>query len=193
MKIFKILAISIGVPLGLVSAYRRNSPVDVGTMMLANLGVSMPVFVLGLVLAFLFAIILKDTPFSLPPSGRLSSGVSIEPLTEVWGLQGWTGPPRGFLDFLSGIYIPTALITGQALILILIGIVFVASAASVLLQIGYFKLTGGQRLFRMSPLHHHFELIGWDEEKITMRYWIVAILASMLGVVLFLATVDKLV
>jgi peptide/nickel transport system permease protein len=108
-----LFAIAVGVPLGLISAYRRNSPVDVGTMMLANLGVSMPVFVLGLVLAFLFAIILKDTPFSLPPSGRLSSGVNIEPLTEVWGLQGWTGPPRALLDFLSGIYIPTALITGQ--------------------------------------------------------------------------------
>ena len=68
-----------------------------------------------------------------------------------------------------------------------------ASAASVILQVGYFKLTGGKRLFRMTPLHHHFELIGWDEEKITMRFWIVAILAAMLGVVLFLATVDKLV
>jgi phospho-N-acetylmuramoyl-pentapeptide-transferase len=53
-------------------------------------------------------------------------------------------------------------------------------------------VTGGKRLFRFSPLHHHFELIGWDEEKITMRYWIVGILAAMLGVVLFLATVDKL-
>lgn len=106
-------AIAVGVPLGLISAYRRNSPIDVGTMMFANLGVSMPVFVLGLVLAFLFAIVLKDSPLSLPPSGRLSSGVSVEPLAEVWGLQGLTGPPRAILDFLSGIYIPTALITGQ--------------------------------------------------------------------------------
>ena len=87
----------------------------------------------------------------------------------------------------------TALISGQILILLLVGIVFVASAASVVMQVSYFKLTGGKRLFRMTPLHHHFELIGWDEEKITMRYWIVAILAAMLGVVLFLATVDKLV
>lgn len=108
-----LLAISIGVPLGLVSAYRRNSPVDVGTMMFANFGVSMPVFVLGLLLAFLFAILLKDTPFSLPPSGRLSSGVTVVPLAEVWGLQGWTGPPRAILDFVSGIYIVSGLITGQ--------------------------------------------------------------------------------
>ena len=56
--------------------HRRNSPVDVGTMVVANLGVSTPVFVLGLVLAFLFAVLLKDTPFALPPSGRLSAGVT---------------------------------------------------------------------------------------------------------------------
>ena len=107
-----ILAIFVGVPLGLISAYRRNSPIDVGTMMFANLGVSMPVFVLGLLLAFLFAIVLKDTPLSLPPSGRLSSGVTIEPLAEVWGLD-WSGPARGFLDFISGIYIFSGLISGQ--------------------------------------------------------------------------------
>jgi peptide/nickel transport system permease protein len=107
------LAISIGIPLGLLSAYRRNSAIDVGTMMFANLGVSVPVFVLGLVLAFVFAIIFKDTPFSLPPSGRLSSGVTVIPLAEVWGLEGWTGPPRAILDFVSGLYIFSGLISGQ--------------------------------------------------------------------------------
>ncbi len=108
-----IFAIVIGIPLGLISAYRRNSPVDVGTMIIANLGVSVPVFVLGLVLAFLFAIVLKDTPFALPPSGRLTSGVTVIPLAEVWGLESWTGPPRAFLDFVSGIYIFSGLISGQ--------------------------------------------------------------------------------
>jgi len=108
-----LLAIAVGVPLGLVSAYRHNSPIDVGTMMFANFGVSMPVFVLGLLLAFLFAIVFKDTPFSLPPSGRLSSGVTIQPLAEVWGLDDLSGPPRGFLDFVSGLYIFSGLISGQ--------------------------------------------------------------------------------
>jgi peptide/nickel transport system permease protein len=108
-----LIAVVVGIPLGVISAVRRNSSVDVGTMVFANLGVSMPVFVLGLLLAFLFAIILKDTPLSLPPSGRLSSGVSVRPLTTVWGLQGVDGPVRGLLDFLSGLYIPTAIITGQ--------------------------------------------------------------------------------
>src|SRR3954453_19321307 len=62
----------------------------------------------------------------------------------------------------------TALISGQILVLPLIGIILVVETMSVILQIGYFMLTGGQRLFRMSPIHHHFELGGWDEEKITI-------------------------
>ena len=86
----------------------------------------------------------------------------------------------------------TALITGQILVLPLIGIIFVIETASVIIQVGYFKLTGGKRLFRMSPIHHHFELGGWDEEKITMRFWIIGALAAMVGVVFFLATVDRL-
>ena len=108
-----LFAISVGIPIGLISAYRHNSSVDVSTMVFANLGVSMPVFVLGLLLAFIFAIVLKDTPFSLPPSGRLSSGIEVIPLVEVWGLEDLEGLPRGILDFISGIYTFSALITGQ--------------------------------------------------------------------------------
>jgi peptide/nickel transport system permease protein len=108
-----IFAVAVGIPIGLLSAYRRNSAIDVGTMVFANLGVSMPVFVLGLVLAFIFAIIFKDTPLALPPSGRLSSGVTVKSLVDVWGLDGMQGAPRGILDFLSGIYTVSALITGQ--------------------------------------------------------------------------------
>lgn len=79
-----------------------------------------------------------------------------------------------------------ALMTGQWLLLPLIGIVFVAETLSSLLQVLYFKLTGGKRLFRMAPLHHHFEMIGWSETQITMRFWLVSILAAMLGVALAL-------
>ncbi|HYO42081.1 MAG TPA: ABC transporter permease [Candidatus Limnocylindrales bacterium] len=108
-----LFATTIGIPLGLISGYRRNSSLDVGTMVTANLGVSIPVFVLGLLLAWVFALLLKDTPFALPPSGRLSSGVSVIPLAKVWGLQALEGPARGVLDFVSGIYLFSALITGQ--------------------------------------------------------------------------------
>jgi len=83
-----------------------------------------------------------------------------------------------------------AAITGQLPILPLIGIVFVLETGSVILQVASFQLTG-RRIFRMSPLHHHYELGGWNEEKITMRFWIVGALATMLAVVLFLTSVPR--
>jgi phospho-N-acetylmuramoyl-pentapeptide-transferase len=86
----------------------------------------------------------------------------------------------------------TALITGQILVLPLIGIIFVIETGSVMLQVVFFRLTGGRRLFRMGRIHHHFELGGWDEEKITIRFWILGILAALLGVTLFLASLDRL-
>jgi phospho-N-acetylmuramoyl-pentapeptide-transferase len=86
-----------------------------------------------------------------------------------------------------------ALITGQILVLPLVGLIFVIEVVSDIIQIGYFKLSGGKRVFRMAPLHHHFELGGWDEEKITIRFWIVGILAGLLGVTLFLASIHALV
>jgi phospho-N-acetylmuramoyl-pentapeptide-transferase len=85
----------------------------------------------------------------------------------------------------------TALITGQVLILPIIGIIFVVEAGSVLVQITAVK-TIGRRVFRWTPIHGQFELGGWDEEKITMRFWIVAALAAMIGVVLFLSSLHML-
>src|SRR5258708_16209694 len=69
-----IFSVLVGVPLGIISAYRRNSAVDVGTMLLANVGISMPVFWLGLMLEFFFSVVLRGTFLALPPSGRLSPG-----------------------------------------------------------------------------------------------------------------------
>ncbi len=106
-----LFAITFGLILGLASAMRRNSVADVGTMVVANLGVSIPVFVLGLILAFVFAVLLKNTPFVLPPSGRLTPGISVIPLAETWGLTGMTGPPRVVLDFISRMYVLHALLT----------------------------------------------------------------------------------
>jgi phospho-N-acetylmuramoyl-pentapeptide-transferase len=85
-----------------------------------------------------------------------------------------------------------ALITGQILVLPLIGLIFVVETGSVIVQVVYFRLTRGRRIFRMSPIHHHFELGGWDEEKITLRFWIVAILSGLLGVTLFLSSINAL-
>jgi phospho-N-acetylmuramoyl-pentapeptide-transferase len=84
-----------------------------------------------------------------------------------------------------------ATITSQLLLLAVIGVVFLAVTLSVILQVGSFRLRG-RRIFRMAPLQHHFELIGWAEEKITVRFWIVSALAGLLGFSLFLATVNGL-
>ncbi|MGI8926024.1 MAG: phospho-N-acetylmuramoyl-pentapeptide-transferase [Tepidiformaceae bacterium] len=80
-----------------------------------------------------------------------------------------------------------ALMTGQWLLLPVIGIVFVAEALSNVIQIGYYKMSGGQRVFRRAPLHHHFEEIGWAETQVVTRFWLVSIVAAMVGVALALA------
>lgn len=78
---------------------------------------------------------------------------------------------------LSGV----AILTGEMLLLILIGGVFVAEALSVIAQVAYFKRTGGKRIFRMSPLHHHFELGGWHETTVTARFWLASVVLSLAG------------
>jgi phospho-N-acetylmuramoyl-pentapeptide-transferase len=79
-----------------------------------------------------------------------------------------------------------ALMTGQWLLLPIIAIIPVAEVASVIMQVGYFRFTHGQRLFRMTPIHHHFELVGWSETQVVQRFWLVGILSAMLGVALAL-------
>jgi peptide/nickel transport system permease protein len=108
-----VFATTVGIVLGVISAYKRNSAIDAITMAGANLGVSIPVFVLGLLLAFVFAILLKNTPFALPPSGRLTPGVEIVPLAARWGLGGTQGPIRAVIDFISNIYTLNGLLSAQ--------------------------------------------------------------------------------
>ncbi|MCA9923551.1 MAG: phospho-N-acetylmuramoyl-pentapeptide-transferase, partial [Anaerolineales bacterium] len=79
-----------------------------------------------------------------------------------------------------------ALMTNQWLILPIIAAVPIATLLSSTLQVLYFKATGGKRLFKMAPLHHHFELIGWSETQIVQRWWLVAILVAMVGIALAL-------
>ena len=103
----------LGVFLGVFSALKRNSFMDTFTMIGANIGVSMPVFWLGLLLAYLFALVLKGTPFQLPPSGRLSAGISMVPLVKVWGLQDVTGVRAFLLAMVSNSAILNGLVTGN--------------------------------------------------------------------------------
>ena len=76
------------------------------------------------------------------------------------------------------------MLTRTEFLLALLGGLFVLQTLSVILQVGYFKVTKGKRLFRMAPLHHHFELLGWEEVTVTIRFWIITglFVAGGLGV-----------
>ncbi len=74
-----------------------------------------------------------------------------------------------------------AVITKHEIVLAVVGGIFVAEALSVILQVGYFKLTNGKRIFRMAPLHHHFELKKWPETKVIVRFWIIGIILALLS------------
>jgi phospho-N-acetylmuramoyl-pentapeptide-transferase len=80
-----------------------------------------------------------------------------------------------------------SLMTGQWLLLPLIAIIPISNIASDVLQVAYFKLTKGKRLFKMAPLHHHFELIGWSETQVVQRFWLISLLAAMFGVAIAMA------
>ncbi|HDQ04524.1 MAG TPA: phospho-N-acetylmuramoyl-pentapeptide-transferase [Deltaproteobacteria bacterium] len=75
-----------------------------------------------------------------------------------------------------------AIITKQEILLVIVGGIFVLETFSVIFQVGYFKMTQGKRILRMAPLHHHFELKGWAEPKIIVRFWIVSILLALLAI-----------
>ena len=77
--------------------------------------------------------------------------------------------------------------TRTELLLVIMGFLFVMEAGSVALQVGYFKATKGKRIFKMSPIHHHFELLGWQEVTVVIRFWIICGLCVAIGVGIFYA------
>ena len=109
-----LFAVVIGIPLGIISAYWRNSAIDVVTMLVANVGISMPVFWLGLMLAYAFAVLLRGTPLALPPSHRMSPGLSPAELYVTWNIAVTPGTfGHWILSFLSNLYVFNTLVTGQ--------------------------------------------------------------------------------
>lgn len=80
-----------------------------------------------------------------------------------------------------------AILTRTELLLIILGGLFLVETLSVMLQVGYFKLTGGKRIFRMAPLHHHFEMLGWEQVTIVIRFWIITGLCVAAGLGIFYA------
>jgi len=83
---------------------------------------------------------------------------------------------------LGGALGAVAIMTKQEILLAIVGGLFVVETFSVIFQVGYFKMTGGKRILRMAPLHHHFELKGWAEPKVIVRFWIISILLALLAV-----------
>ena len=109
-----IIAIIIGIPAGIISAVKRNSVLDVLTMIGANMGVSMPVYWLGLMLAYVFALLLRDTPFWLPPTGRLTAGLVAVPFYDVWNISFEKETFMfKFMEFFANMYIFNSIITGD--------------------------------------------------------------------------------
>lgn len=115
-------------------------------------------------------------------------------LTIVGALLSYTWfnifPARFFMGDVGAFALGTALgvvamITDTVLLLPIIGIVFVAETSSVILQIASKKLRHGKKIFKISPLHHHFEAIGWPETKVTMRFWILGQVAGVVGLMFF--------
>jgi len=82
---------------------------------------------------------------------------------------------------LGGALGTVALAAKQEIILAVVGGLFVVEALSVILQVSFFKVSNGRRIFRMAPLHHHFELKGWPEPKVIVRFWIIAIILGLLS------------
>jgi phospho-N-acetylmuramoyl-pentapeptide-transferase len=82
---------------------------------------------------------------------------------------------------LGGVLGSVAIATKQEVLLIIVGGLFVVEALSVIMQVGFFKMTNGKRIFRMAPIHHHFELKGWPEPKVIVRFWIIAIVLGLLS------------
>ncbi len=108
-----LFSTTVGIGLGILSALRPNSIADTFTMVIANIGVSMPVFWLGLLLAYLFALTLKGTFLELPPSGRLSATVVLQQVSAYWGMENLTGFKRWLIYFLSNSAIFNSIVIGE--------------------------------------------------------------------------------
>jgi phospho-N-acetylmuramoyl-pentapeptide-transferase len=83
---------------------------------------------------------------------------------------------------LGAVIAVVALMTGQWPMLLVIGIIPLSEMLSVVIQIGYFKLTKGKRFFKMAPIHLHFELLGWSETQVVQRFWLIALMAALVGI-----------
>lgn len=128
--------------------------------------------------------------FALVATCGGQSSVTVTALAFIGGLLGflWYNgyPAKVFMGdtgslALGGALAGMALLTGRPVMLILVGGLFVAEALSVIMQVAYFKATKGKRIFKMSPLHHHFALSGMHEVKVVTRFWLTSLILTLIG------------
>jgi len=118
------------------------------------------------------------------PIGVVAAAVAGAALGFLW----WNAHPAGIFmgdvgsQALGAALAVTGILAKQEITMLIVGGLFVAEALSVVLQVGYFRVTGGRRLFRMSPIHHHYELSGWTETQTVVRFWVCGALLAALGV-----------
>jgi phospho-N-acetylmuramoyl-pentapeptide-transferase len=122
----------------------------------------------------------------IPPSGELTVYCAAVVGAGLGFLWFNAHPARIFMGdtgslALGGALGTVAILVKKELLLVVVGGMFVAEALSVMIQVFWFRRTGGRRVFRMAPLHHHFELSGWSENQVVVRFWIVGLLLLLLG------------
>ncbi|MBI4277794.1 MAG: phospho-N-acetylmuramoyl-pentapeptide-transferase [Armatimonadetes bacterium] len=202
------LQVPLALALGAYAASRVGSIVAVpGTGLTLDLGRLYPVFALLYIVGFVNAVNLTDGLDGLA-AGTVAVAAGAYALLAARGgrpdvaavAAAVAGACAGFLWFnahpaqvfmgdvgsnaLGAALAALAMVTKTELLMVVVGAVFAAEALSVLLQVAYFQTTGGKRIFRMSPLHHHFELAGWAETQVVVRFWLVGLAAAAVGLVL---------
>jgi len=119
--------------------------------------------------------------------------IAIAMAAGLFGFLWWNArPAKIFLGdtgslAIGGAVAGMAIMSRTELLVLIIALLFVVEAFSVMAQVGYFKLTHGRRLFKMAPIHHHFEMLGWEEVTVVIRFWIIAGLSVLFGMGLFYA------
>jgi len=135
-------------------------------------------------------IFISAVAFFTIQAAPFATGLSLIGATLIGGTLGFLVynfyPARVFMGdtgslYLGGMVVGAAFLLGNPLIVVVCGIVYIIETASVMLQVGYFKITHGKRLFRMAPIHHHFEQCGWSEVKIVSVFTVVTALACVLA------------
>lgn len=180
-----------------------------GTAWVLDLGWLYLPFAVFMIVGFNNAVNLTDGLDGLAAGVTLFAALAYMLIGNAWGLRDLSifaaaivGTCLGFLFFnihparvfmgdtgslaLGGAVFSLSVLTKTELLFLIIGGVFVLETLSVIIQVVYFRITGGKRFFKMSPLHHHFELSGWPEERVVLLFWGLAALCACLGVVLVL-------